>query len=83
MTMFDSRANLAQQVVGDVRSYFTEIVYQTVIPRTIRLGEAPSFGKTIFEHEPGGRAAHAYSALAEEFLNRRRPPAAAEPVPPM
>lgn len=78
MTMFDSRANLAQQVVGDVRSYFTEIVYQTVIPRTIRLGEAPSFGKTIFEHEPGGRAAQAYGALAEEFL-KRRSPASAEP----
>lgn len=77
MTMFDSRANLAQQVVGDVRSYFTESVYQTVIPRTIRLGEAPSFGKSIIEYDPSGKGAQAYRALAEEFMGRRaRSPAA-------
>lgn len=79
MTMFDSRANLAQQVVGDVRNYFAEIVYQTAIPRTIRLGEAPSFGKPIIEYEPSGRGAQAYRALAEEFLNRHAP----KPVPPV
>lgn len=72
MTMFDTRANLAQQVVGDVRNYFTEIVYQTVIPRTIRLGEAPSFGKSIIEYDPAGKGAQAYRALAEEFVTRRR-----------
>ncbi|MBX7211304.1 MAG: ParA family protein [Verrucomicrobiaceae bacterium] len=75
MTMFDSRANLAQQVVTDVRSYFSEIVYQTAIPRTIRLGEAPSFGKSIIEYEPNGRGAQAYRALAEEFLARHAPKA--------
>jgi chromosome partitioning protein len=71
MTMYDSRANLAQQVVNDVRSYFSEIIYDTIIPRTIRLCEAPSFGKSIIEYEPAGRGATAYRALAEEFLARR------------
>lgn len=71
MTMFDSRANLSNQVVNDVRSYFADICYNTVIPRTVRLGEAPSFGKSIIEYEPSGRGALAYRALAEEFLTRR------------
>jgi chromosome partitioning protein len=71
MTMFDSRANLANQVVNDVRNYFAEVVYNTVIPRTVRLGEAPSFGKSIIEYEPSGRGAVAYRSLAEEFMLRR------------
>lgn len=70
MTMFDARMNLSQQVVGDVRNYFGQTVYQTVIPRSIRLGEAPSFGKSIIEYEPNGRGAQAYHALAEEFIAR-------------
>ena len=77
MTMYDSRANLAQQVVNDVRNYFAEVVYETIIPRTIRLGEAPSFGKSIIEYEPSGRGAQAYNALAEEFLARRKVAASA------
>lgn len=77
MTMYDSRANLAQQVVSDVRNYFSEIIYNTIIPRTIRLGEAPSFGKSIIEYDPAGRGAQAYRALAEEFLARRAPAAQA------
>lgn len=71
MTMYDSRANLAQQVVSDVKNYFAEIIYNSIIPRTVRLGEAPSFGKAIIEYEPNGRGATAYRALAEEFLARR------------
>jgi len=71
MTMYDSRANLAQQVVNDVKNYFAEIIYSAIIPRTVRLGEAPSFGKSIIEYEPAGRGAQAYRALAEEFLTRR------------
>lgn len=74
MTMYDARANLAQQVVSDVRNYFSEIIYNTVIPRTIRLGEAPSFGKSIIEYDPSGRGAQSYRALAEEFLARRATP---------
>jgi chromosome partitioning protein len=70
MTMYDSRMNLSQQVVGEVRNCFGPTVYQTIIPRSIRLGEAPSFGKPIIEYEPNGRGAQAYTALAEEFLTR-------------
>jgi chromosome partitioning protein len=70
MTMFDSRMNLSQQVVSDVRNYFAGVVYDTIIPRTIRLGEAPSFGKSIIEYEPNGRGATAYQSLAAEFLQR-------------
>lgn len=74
MTMYDSRANLANQVVNDVRNYFAETVYNTIIPRTVRLGEAPSFGKSIIEYEPSGRGAMAYRALADEFIARRSNP---------
>ena len=73
MTMFDSRANLGQQVINDVRGYFGEVVYETVIPRTVRLGEAPSFGKAIIADDPAGQGAQAYTALADEFLKRRQP----------
>ncbi len=69
MTMF-ARTNLAQQVVDEVRKHFGEKVFNTVIPRTIRLGEAPSFGKPIIEYEPNGQGATAYRALATEFLQR-------------
>jgi len=72
MTMYDPRTNLAQQVVSDVKRHFEDTVYKSVIPRTIRLGEAPSFGLSIIEHEPKGRGADAYRALASEFLDRRR-----------
>jgi chromosome partitioning protein len=72
MTMYDARMNLTQQVVNDVRSVFADVVYQTVIPRSIRLGEAPSFGKTIVEYDPLGRGSLAYQALAAEFLARHQ-----------
>ena len=58
MTMFDSRTNLSVQVVADVRAHFGERVYETVIPRTVRLSEAPSFGKSILEHDPSGACGH-------------------------
>ena len=61
---------LSAQVVAEVREHFGERVYETVIPRTVRLGEAPSFGKSILEHEPRGAGAKAYRALAAEFLRR-------------
>jgi len=70
MTMFDSRTNLSSQVVADVRKHFPELVYGTVIPRTVRLGEAPSFGKSIFEYDPTGSGARAYRRLAAEFIKR-------------
>jgi len=71
MTMF-SRTNLAQQVVEEVRKHFAESVYDTIIPRSIRLGEAPSFGQSILEYDPAGAGAAAYRALAEEFLTRHK-----------
>ncbi len=70
MTMFDRRTNLAEAVVKDVRAHFQEVLYDTVIPRTVRLSEAPSFGRTIFEHDPRGPGAEAYGKLAREFLKR-------------
>jgi chromosome partitioning protein len=75
MTMFDARTNLSQQVVADVRKHFGERVYETVIPRSVRLSEAPSFGKSILEYASSGPAARAYRALAKEFLKRHSAPA--------
>ena len=70
MTMFDSRTNLSGQVVDEVRRHFGKRVYNTVIPRTVRLSEAPSFGKSILEYDPSGVGAGAYRALAREFIKR-------------
>jgi len=75
MTMFDARTKLSQQVVADVRKHFGERVYDTVIPRSVRLSEAPSFGKSILEYAPSGPAAQAYRALAREFIQRHASPA--------
>jgi chromosome partitioning protein len=74
MTMFDARTNLSQQVVADVRKHFGERVYDTVIPRSVRLSEAPSFGKSILEYASSGPAAQAYRALAREFIQRHSLP---------
>ena len=70
MTMFDGRTNLSAQVVAEVREHFGARVYETVIPRTVRLSEAPSFGKCILEYDASGTGAKAYRALAAEFLRR-------------
>lgn len=71
MTMFDVRTNLSEAVVQDVRKHFEEVAYETVIPRTVRLSEAPSFSKTIIEYDPRGTGAEAYRKLAGEFLARQ------------
>jgi chromosome partitioning protein len=68
MTMYDERTNLSRQVVEEVRSVFGRQVYETVIPRNIRLGEAPSHGKAIFLYDIRSRGAEAYLNLAKEFL---------------
>ncbi|MBA2434885.1 MAG: ParA family protein [Verrucomicrobiota bacterium] len=78
MTMFDGRTNLSSQVVAEVREHFGPRVYETVIPRTVRLSEAPSFGKCILEFDPNGTGAKAYRALALEFLRRHEAPRAQE-----
>jgi chromosome partitioning protein len=72
LTMYDSRTNLNQAVLKDVRDHFQEVVFDAIIPRSVRFGEAPSFGRTIFEHDPAGQGAAAYSALASEFLKRQQ-----------
>ncbi|HEY2713359.1 MAG TPA: ParA family protein [Chthoniobacterales bacterium] len=79
MTMFDARTNLSAQVVAEVREHFGERVYQTVVPRSVRLSEAPSFGKCILEHENNGIGARAYRSLANEFLRRHEPAAVISP----
>src|SRR6266480_608952 len=72
MTMFDSRTNLSTQVVADVRAHFAERVSETVIPRSVRLSEAPSFGKSVLEHDPAVACSRDYRALAKEFIERHR-----------
>jgi chromosome partitioning protein len=66
LTMYDSRTNLSKQVEDEVRKHLTDRVFKTTIPRTVRLGEAPSFGQTIFEYDPFGPAAASYKALGRE-----------------
>ena len=70
MTMYDGRTNLAKSVVEDVRKVFGPVVYETLIPRSIALGEAPSYEQTITEYAPAGKGADAYRSLAREFLRR-------------
>lgn len=70
MTMYDRRTNLSRQVVEEVGNYFPAQLYNTVVPRTIRIGEAPSHGLTIFEHDDSGIGAKAYGDVADEFLTR-------------
>ena len=69
LTMYDDRTNLARQVVDEVRGVFGDRVYQTVIPRNVRLGEAPSHGKAIFLYDIRSKGAEAYLSLAQEFLH--------------
>jgi chromosome partitioning protein len=70
LTMFDARTNLAAQVVAEVRKYFPAQTFQTVIPRSVRLSEAPSHGQTILAYAPTSAGALAYAALAQELLAR-------------
>jgi chromosome partitioning protein len=70
MTMFDPRTNLSTQVVRDVVKHFPKEVFRTIVPRSIRLSEAPSYGRTILEYDNGSKGAQAYRALAEELVGR-------------
>jgi chromosome partitioning protein len=70
MTMYDGRTNLAQQVVEEVRRHFPQRIFNTLIPRSVRVSEAPSYGQLLFEYDPQSRAAQSYSALADEILRR-------------
>ncbi len=70
LTMFDSRTNLATQVVDEVRKYFPDQTFHAVVPRSVRLSEAPSHGQTILTYAPHSSGAEAYAALAEELMAR-------------
>jgi chromosome partitioning protein len=70
LTMYDGRTNLGQQVVQEVQNYFPDKVFQTIIPRNVRLSEAPSYGQTILSYAPNSAGALAYQALAAEFIKR-------------
>ena len=72
LTLYDERVSLSRQVVEEVRRFFGDLVYQTIIPRNVRVAEAPSFGQTILEYDIRSRGAQAYLGLAEELLRRRR-----------
>lgn len=72
LTMFDDRTNLARQVAADLREFFTGDVFKTVIPRNIRLAEAPSHGKSILAYDPGSRGSEAYIQLAKEVLKNEQ-----------
>jgi chromosome partitioning protein len=79
LTMYDDRTNLTRQVEADLREFFSKEVFKTVIPRSIRLAEAPSFGKSILTYDPRSRGAEAYIQLAKEILvheQRARPESA-------
>jgi chromosome partitioning protein len=79
LTMYDDRTNLGQQVSANIREFFGDLVYGTVIPRNIRLGEAPSHGVPVILYDARSKGAEAYVALTHEFMRRRA--AAAEPAP--
>ena len=70
LTMYDARTNLGNEVGAEVRKYFREKVYETIIPRNIRLSEAPSHGMPIIDYDPRSRGAEVYQALAKEVVNR-------------
>jgi chromosome partitioning protein len=77
LTMFDNRLNLSRQVVADARAHFGEKVFETVVPRNIRLAEAPSFGKPIVVYDVASVGAQAYMAVARELMTRERARSAA------
>ena len=84
LTMYDARLNLSRQVATDAREYFGGQVFQTVIPRNVRLAEAPSFGKPILLYDVTSIGAQAYMAVAEELMQRAATnfPMAVDPVQP-
>jgi len=70
LTMYDERTNLSRQVAEEVRKSLKELVYKTIIPRSVRLAEAPSFGKPVILYDPRSRGAEAYISLAQEIMEK-------------
>jgi len=69
LTMYDTRTNLSHQVAEDAEKYFKDLVFKTRVPRNVRLGEAPSFGKPILLYDAASAGAKSYFSLAEEIIN--------------
>jgi chromosome partitioning protein len=69
MTMYDARTNLSEQVIEEVEEYFSDLMFKTIIPRNVRLSEAPSFGTSILEYSSNSKGAEAYRKLAEEVVS--------------
>ena len=74
LTMYDKRNNLCQQVEADARGNLGDLVFETVIPRNVRLSEAPSFALPVIDYDPASKGSHAYHALAKEIIDRERTP---------
>jgi chromosome partitioning protein len=72
LTMYDDRTNLTRQVANDLREFFSDQVFHTIIPRSVRLAEAPSFGKPILAYDPRSRGAESYVKLAKEILDHEQ-----------
>ena len=72
LTMYDDRTNLSRQVVSEIQSYFKEKVFETIVPRNVRLGEAPSFGKPIMLYDIRSKGAESYMNLAREIIRHER-----------
>jgi chromosome partitioning protein len=70
LTMFDKRNSLSEQVQAEVANYFGDKLFKAIIPRNVRLAEAPSYGRTIYEHDRWSKGARAYKALAKEVRDR-------------
>lgn len=72
LTMYDDRTNLTRQVAADLREFFQDEVFKTIIPRSVKLAEAPSFGKPILSYDPRSKGAESYIQLAKEILDREQ-----------
>lgn len=70
LTMYDSRTKLSESVVNDVKDFFQDLAFNSIVPRNVRLSEAPSYGKTIFQYDEKSTGALAYNQLAKEFIQR-------------
>jgi chromosome partitioning protein len=70
LTMFDTRTNLSHQVAENAEKYFKHLLFKTIVPRNVKLGEAPSFGKPILLYDPDSLGALSYFSLAKEIINK-------------